>query len=44
VAASADQAADTRGVRAAFQFQASNSSSRLTGVRPEIIRSSTSAR
>src|SRR4051812_18445876 len=30
--------------RAAFQFQASSSSSRLTGVRPEMIRSSTSAR
>src|SRR3954465_1786897 len=43
-AASADQAAVAMVARAAFQFQASSSSSRLTGVRPEIIRSSTSAR
>src|SRR3954468_15421676 len=43
-AASADQAAVAMVARAAFQFQASSSSSRLTGVRPEMIRSSTSAR
>src|SRR3954469_139827 len=45
VAASAGYAAALAMVaRAAFQFQASSSSSRLTGVRPEIIRSSTSTR